>query len=82
MGYTDISYMTWIQLSIKTIIAVYLPLLIIGLLDIMLLITRFFLEYNQIGYWLNKVIIIFVYFWLLPIFYFYINYINGDLLKA
>ena len=82
MGYTDIGYMTWIQLSIKTIIAVYLPLLIIGLLDIMLLITRFFLEYNQIGYWLNKVIIIFVYFWLLPIFYFYINYINGDLLKA
>lgn len=82
MGYTDISYMTWIKSSIKTIIAVYLPLLIIGLLDIMLLITRFFLEYNQIGYWLNKVIIIFVYFWLLPIFYFYINYINGDLLKA
>ncbi len=82
MGYTDISYMTLIQLCIKTIIAVYLPLLIIGLLDIMLLITRFFLEYNQIGYWLNKVIIIFVYFWLLPIFYFYINYINGDLLKA
>ena len=81
MEYKDISYGNLLQETWKTIIAIYLALLIIGLPAIILaIIINFFSESSTIGYWLDRLMIVFVIPWFFAILYFYIwRYLNGSM---
>ena len=69
----DISYINLLKETLKNIIAIYLPLLVIGLPAIILAIIIIFLpEDSTIAYWLDRLLIIFVIPWLSAIRYFYI----------
>ncbi len=73
MEYRDISYINLLKETLKTIIAIYLPLLVIGLPAIILAIIIIFLpESSTIGSWLDRLLIVFVIPWLSAIRYFYI----------
>ncbi|MGD1714273.1 hypothetical protein [Dapis sp. BLCC M172] len=80
MEYKDISYGNLLKETLKTIIAIYLPLLVIGLPAIILAIIIIFLpESSTIGSWLDRLLIVFVVPWLFAISYFYIwRYLNGS----
>ncbi len=73
MEYRDISYINLLKETLKTIIGIYLPLLVIGLPAIILAIIIIFLpESSTIGSWLDRLLIVFVIPWLSAIRYFYI----------
>jgi len=80
MGCKNISYINLLKETLKTIIAIYLPLLIIGLPTVILaIIINFFSESSTISSWLDRIIIVFVDPWLSAISYFYIwQYLKGS----
>ena len=80
MEYRNISYINLLKETFKTIIAIYLPLLVIGFPAIILAIIIIFSpEYSTIVYWLDRFMILFVIPWLFAIGYFYIwRYLNGS----
>ena len=80
MEYRNISYINLLKETFKTIIAIYLPLLVIALPAIFLAKIIIFLpESSTIAYWLDRLMIVFVIPWLFAIRYFYIwRYLNGS----
>ena len=76
----NISYINLLKETFKTIIAIYLPLLVIALPAIFLAKIIIFLpESSTIAYWLDRLMIVFVIPWLFAIRYFYIwRYLNGS----
>ncbi|MEB3341826.1 glycerophosphoryl diester phosphodiesterase membrane domain-containing protein [Okeania sp.] len=79
MEYIDISSINLLKKTLKTIIAIGLPLLIIGLpAFILAIIINFFSESSTIDDWLNGILILFVNPWLFAVRYFYIwQYLHG-----
>lgn len=79
MEYRNISYGNLLKETFKIILAIYFPLLIIGLPAFLLaVIIIFFSESSTIDYWVDRLLIVFVNPWVFAIRYFYIwRYLKG-----